>query len=228
MGAMWLLMLSASIAAALMLRSMAGARESAGDAEALLDKLALDGAAEAALFSVIFEGNRSRWTSEPRPIVIGEREVSVTLSSENGRIDINTAPLQAIAGALGRAGTAAARRDRFIAALDGERARGEVTSPAQLRALIARAQVEDACAEDLFTMVSRLPAPIANQLTARVAAALGSPQGSFAPSAAGSGGAVRIDARLAHGASLRVVSRIVGSGADPVLVHSWEYGRSCL
>lgn len=230
LAAIWLLVLAASIAAALMLRSMTAARGTAAEAEALRDKLALDGAAEAAIASLIFEGNRSAWTGAPRPVTIGGRDVAVTLSSENGRLDINKAEVRTVDAALRGVGTAAEERQRITQALAARRAAGrDYAATAELRTLLSdgAAAKSAACALDLFTLFSGLAAPAPNQMSDKLARALGMPGGGFTPENAGGGAALRIEAALPSGVGLTVVVRATGISDEPLMVHRWDYARDC-
>lgn len=225
-GAIWLLVLAGSIAAALMLRSLAGAREAAAEAEALRDKLALDGAAQAALAAMLFEGNRA---SSTRTMTIDGRTMSIVFSSENGRIDVNEAALPLIGQALRGAGLDAAAGARIVAGFGALRAaKKEIASQAELRALLARGGGEGApCIEDMFTLASRLEKPLPGETGEKVARALGMPLSGEGAAPSKSGAPLRIEASLPDGAALTAVGRITGLSQTPLTVHRWEYRRDC-
>ena len=59
-----------------------------------------------------------------------------------------------------------------------------------------------------------------------MAKALGIPAAPFSPADA-RGAALRLEARLAHGASLTVVARPTAISDEALMIHRWEYGRDC-
>lgn len=225
-GAIWLLVLAGSIAAALMLRSMADARGAAAESEALRDKLALDGAVQAALAAMLFEGDRA---SSTRTMTIDGRTIDVRFSSENGRIDANAAALPLIDQALRGAGIEAAGRGRIVAGFAAARAaKREIASQAELRALLPRGGGSGgACAEDMFTLSSRLDRPLPGQTGEKVARALGMAATGTGAAASNSGAPLRIEAALPEGAALTAIARITGLSDKPLTIHRWEYRRDC-
>lgn len=225
-GAIWLLVLAGSVAAALLLRSLATAREAAAESEALRDKLALDGAAQAALAAMLFDGDRA---STARAMTIDGRTLAVAFSSENGRIDANAAPLPLIEQALRGAGLDAAARGRILAGFAAARgAKTEIASQAELRAVLARGGGEGTpCVEDLFTLASRLEGPLPGQTGEKVARVLGMAVSGEGAAPSSSGAPLRIEASLPGGAALTAVARITGLSQAPLTVHRWEYRRDC-
>ena len=225
-GAIWLLVLAGSLAAALMLRSLAGAREAAAESEALRDKLALDGAVQAALAAMLFDGDRA---SSTRTMTIDGRTLDIAFSSENGRIDANAADLPLIEQALRGAGLDAAARGRIVQGFAAARAaKREIGSQAELRALLAGGDgATEVCVADMFTLASRLTRPLPGQTGEKVGRALGMATSGPGAAPGNSGAPLRIEATLPEGAVLTAVARITGLSQAPLSIHRWEYRRDC-
>ena len=232
-GAIWLLVLAGTIAAALMLRSVNVSRAAAAEGGLLAERLALDGAVETAFASLLFDGPRSPWASQPaNEVRIAGRTLTVTVSAENGRLDANSADPAIVASALQGLGVASGPRTRLIAALQGRRSTArEFRTAAELRALLASAAAspDDPCLEDVFTLFSRLEQPSQATMPAKLAKALGLAATTDVAGGAFSsaGGPVRVEARTSEGAGLTSVARISGATNAPVTIHRWDYRIDC-
>lgn len=223
----WLLLLGATIAAALTLRALAAGRTAAAEGEGLATELALDGAAQTVLASLLFEGPRSPWAAgAAAPLTLGGRHIQVKTASEEGRIDANTVDPAVLNAALQGVGVAAPVRERLSQAVRTRRAeRRDFTSAGEVRAWL-RSAGDTSCLDDLFTVYARLQAPSPGQMPARLARALAS-AAPERPPLLSAATPLRIEAALAGGPSLTAVARLTGLPAGPVSIHRWEYRLDC-
>ena len=200
-AAIWLLILAGSITAILMLRSLAAATAAAEHRAAVERQLALDSAIETMLADRLFNAHRSPWWTTPASgeIAIGGRRISLRVTSESGRLDVNGADPAQIDTALHGLGVAASDRTRIVARLAALRAtRRAIASLPELRALIGHARARDgACLADELTWVSGLPSPRGDQISSVLARALGGRDGAAGegtPSPPEAGAALRVEA----------------------------------
>jgi hypothetical protein len=225
----WLLLLGAAIAGALTLRALGTTRLAAADGEALTREMALDGAVQTALASLLFEGPRSPWAAPgAAPAVqVGPSAVELRVSSESGRLDANSVEPRLLSAALQGLAVAPEERERLVSAIEAARAeRREIASASELRALLRGAgAAPPECLDDVFTVYSRMATPARGQMPDRLARALGEPAGAAAAYQAG--GALRLEARLPSGGALTVVARLTGLHQSPLAVHRWEYRLDC-
>jgi hypothetical protein len=163
-------------------------------------------------------------------IDIGGRGVTVAVTSESGRLDVNEADPKLIERALAGLGVQPNVRAEFVRQIQTGRALKErVTSVAELRHLLGQSGVQGAasiCVEDQLTLSSGLPQPQPGQVSARLARALGLVVAGTAavPSA---GTAIRIEAIIAGAPRLEVVLRVTGHRDEPLAISQWDYGGGC-
>lgn len=232
-AAIWLLILIGSIAALILARSLAAARETAGDAEALRTKLTLEAAIETVTADLLINGQRSPYAMVPYEGVVdlGGRRVSVRIGSEAGKLDLNGGDLALIERVLSGLGWDGAERMQFVQQL---RARREAREPlrslneaARIAGLIHQGDTPQ-CLSAYFTVHNGRagpdPAsagPALNRLLGRPAMEL------VAPRPMASGSAVWIEARTQGGNSTRVVLRLGGLINQPATISSWGVDRGC-
>lgn len=236
-SAIWLLVLCGSIAAILMLRSIAATRESALDADAFADQALLEAAVETTFAGLLFTGGRSHAASVPASgtISIAGRDVTVDVTSENGRIDLNEYPLDKLGAALQGLGIESDDRRRIVGAVHLRRsANRPFRSHAEVAALLRGLHGPGLeCIEDEFTIFSGLSEPRPTQMSSRLARALalgqpGRDNVQAAQEPVGAGTPLRLHVRLATQSRLVVVARLTGLHPDPVSVYRWDRGAGCL
>jgi len=229
-AAIWLLILAGSITAILMLRSLSLAAGAAADGDALARRLALAGAIETALADRIFNGERSPWwlTPSESTVAIGGRRVTVRLSSESGRLDVNEADPALIDAALRGAAVAPSERARIVTRLQAFRAANRrLLSPAALDMLLAEAgAAAGSCLPDQLTTSSGMAQPRPDQMPRALARALGIAGGDslVIPEP---GAPMRVEAAEAGGAHVVAVLRMSGTPERPVVFAAWNEAPSC-
>ena len=158
---LWLLVLMASIVALMLVRANRTSDRIASERDAYRDAQALESAIQTVMADRMLNGVRSSWWPMPASgtVTIDGQAVSVTLSSEATRIDINDADLARIDDALRGVGTDAAERAALLAEFGTLRAaKRRIGSFAELEALMARHRIAPCRALD-FTLASGLTAP---------------------------------------------------------------------
>lgn len=233
-AAIWLLILAGSITAILMLRSLAGATAAAEHQDSIERQLAQDSAIETMLADRLFNGNRSAWWSTPASgeIAIGKRRISIHLSSESGRLDVNAADPAQIDKALQGLGVSSNERSRIVGRLTALRvAKRTIASLPELLALIGEAGSKDGvCLAEELTWVSGLSSPRGDQVTSRLARALGAPgdaSGESAPSPPEPGTALRVRTSEAGGPARIAIVRTSGLPDQPTSVSVWGAAAPC-
>jgi general secretion pathway protein K len=230
-AAIWLLILAGSITAILMLRSVAAATAAADQSDSVAGRLALESAIETVIADRLFNGTRSRWWLAPSEaaVPIGARQVRVRLTSESGRIDVNLADPALIDAALRGLGVRSAERGRIVARLRALRAmKRRIGSLAELGSLVAGAgAAAGTCLPDHLTYVSGLAEPRPDQMSRRLARALGRPGGASMPAGLESGAALRVEAMEAATAPIVAIVRISGAADRPVQISAWGAPSPC-
>lgn len=233
-AAIWLLILAGSIAAILMLRSLAAATAAADRSEEVERRLALESATESLLADRLFHSQGSRWWQAPTEgaIMIGEREVRLRMTSESGRLDVNNADTELIDTALRGLGVGKGGRDGILERLIALRTQKKgIRSAAELEVLLAGAAAPpDVCLSNHFTFVSGLAEPNPGHMSAALARALGGRGGARGDGAATpveGGAALRIEAAEPGGASIISIVRLVGLPDRPLEVSAWALPAQC-
>lgn len=123
-SAMWLLLLGAAIAALLMLRSMTAARELRLDDDRLSAEQADTDAVELIAADLVFDGPRSRWAQLPAngSLTLDGHTLAVTITAEDGLLDVNRAELPHIDGTLQDHHFSTAERARLLERMTAARA----------------------------------------------------------------------------------------------------------
>jgi len=233
-AAIWLLILAGSIAAILMLRSLAASTAAADRSEEVERRLALESATETLLADRLFNSQRSQWWQAPTEgaMTIGDREVRLRMTSESGRLDVNNADTELIDTALRGLGIGKGDRDRIVQRLVALRTlKKGIKSPADLDALIAGTVAPaDVCLADALTYVSGLAEPRPDQMSPALARALGGRGGARGDGAAApveGGAALRIEAAEPGGAPLVSIVRLVGFADRPLEISAWAIPTAC-
>ena len=220
-GAVWLLLLCATLVALIMLRAADENRGAIYESEQLQRVLDLDAATQTVAAELLIQGPASRWARLPAQgdVQFGTRSVAVTVTSEAGRLDLNDGDLKTIDDALLGLGCVSATRARFERALVDGRLRGRIRSTAEVDALtqVLSPTAAASCAADVFTIDGGLARPDPAQASDRLrrALALTTPEGAtpFTGSQA-----LRIVASSVTGAHRITIIRVGMTGAVPVSV----------
>jgi hypothetical protein len=215
-AAIWLLVLGGAIVAVIMVRTMTASRAAVASGVQLTDKLALDGAIDSVVADILFNGNRSRWAQLPASgsVDVGGRSVTVTISSENGLLDVTEADPKLIDGALRGFGVSARPRAAFIDQLLLRRVTKQpLRSRDELLRVIAVSGVQasgEVCLVDMLTVSSGLATPQVDQMPAKLVRAMGVVGTGARSTQVPVGGAVRILVRSGSGAVLGTIVRPIG------------------
>ncbi len=165
LAALWLLLLVGAIATFLMARSLRAATELKAEEQDLRERLVLASAIETVVADVIFNGPRSRWHMLPAsgPVDVDGMTVQVTLSPENGRLDVNEAAPELIDDLFRGIGTPSQTRSRLLAALGERRVADQpIGSFSELEAMLKSSGLDarvGSCLLEMLTPFSALPAP---------------------------------------------------------------------
>jgi hypothetical protein len=212
-----------------MFRGTAASTTAAGEGKLLKERLALDAATETVIAELVLKGPMSRWGRIPAraTVAIGDMRVTVAVTSESGRLDLNAADLATIDLALRRLGFNAAERGRFAEELQGRRdAELQISSSAEARALLATLgpPSDGSCLNDLVTVYSALDEPRRGQMPRRLGEALKDEPRSepLEP-----GAALRLEARTDDGSRQLTIIRITGLLQSPYAIVERNIGQDC-
>lgn len=211
--ALWLLLLCAAVVSLAMFRNGSQARAAANDADIVQRRLDLDAAVETIAADLLIKGPTSVWAQIPAQhgLQINGRDVSVELSSERGRLDLNSGDVATIDRALQGFGASPYERASFNAAMQSQRSRnlGNFAAAKPLLALLGSIP----CPAQLFTVYSGLTQPDETQMSSEIARALGNPgAAAMTPQAIRPGTAIRLYLRHPGGTKLETIMRLGGSG----------------
>jgi hypothetical protein len=134
---MWLLLLSGSIVALMMLKSHHRAQLVKGNAASVQAEFDADAALETVMTDLLFRGNASTWSRLPSAgaITLDGRSVSINLSAEKSRLDLALSDLNATRLYLqGR--VSPARREAFLAELQRARAQKDTVDIVRAASLL--------------------------------------------------------------------------------------------
>jgi len=227
----WLLTLGGAIAALLMLRSANDARVAVDQGQMLRSDLAAESAVETVIAELLFYGPRSRWTRVPASgnVSVDQMPVSVTLTGESGKIDINEADLQLIDNALRGFAVTATVRGQVLAGLSELRGGGgRVGSQATLVALLAPAsQSSGQCLPSYFTISSGLSVPRRDRMAPALGKALGYAETGGRPTALQAGDVLRLDVKPGSGRNLTALLRPNGIPPTPIAMIDWTWNSGC-
>lgn len=208
-AATWLLLLLGALAAVFVLRSIHASREAHAAEDQLRQRLVLESAAETVIASHLFDGPYGPWAAWPASgtVAIGNTDVAMKLSSETGRLDLNTTSPEVITRALQGMDVDADTRRAFMDGLGVQRAMGRMAHFSDLQRLAAELDAPiSACIEDAFTLYSGLKEPRTASLPTPLARAL-DVRDRNASTPPIQGDAVRVRATLSSGQSRIVVVR---------------------
>jgi hypothetical protein len=162
-------------------------------------------------------------------MTLGGRDISVRLSSESGRIDVNAADPKLIDAALNGFGIGASERGRIVDRLLALRAaKRRINSLPELEALFAYAERSGGpCLPDHFTFASALTEPRLDQISGELAHALGIKGAGTTSATVEGGAALRIEAAQAGGAPIVAIARISGLPERPLETIAWAAPAPC-
>jgi hypothetical protein len=230
--ALWLLLLCGAVVALMMLRSASRVEVNRAAAIGVQTRLDLESAVETVVADILLRGPQSQWARSPArgSMEIAGHSVTVEVSSEAGRLDLNDGDTAIIGRALQGLGVAASQREAFIAALQQLRVQQHrITNSAEVDRLEATSGIASAlCIDDDLTLFSGLSRPSEMVMPAELAHALAVPQaGGGPPTAISPGTAIRIRARSGQGASLLAVVRPIGTQDRIYDVLRWTEHPGC-
>jgi general secretion pathway protein K len=219
-GAIWLLVLCASIAAILTLRARHQYVAASAEERQLRNTLLLDAALETVTADILLKGRSSAWALLPAEgrISIGGKDVQVRITSEAGRLDVNEADEALLGRAFQGLGVDPADRTRIVARLIARRlAKKPVTSWDDLHFVLAGRSGAAAlpCLEDELTMYSGLPVPDPASMPEGLNRALGKAAGDRPRAPLASGTPLRLEFSLPSRAALTAWVRVTGLGEQP-------------
>lgn len=231
-GAIWLLMLCASIAAILMLRGLNEGKAAKTQATSMATRFALESAVETAAADILFNGQRSHWALLPAEsaVPISDRTIQVRVSNEVGRLDLNDANPEEVASALQGFGFAAAERQPLLDELEQRHiANHRLQTWAEVPMILAKLpadRLRSTCLVRELTLYSGLAAPRPNQVSPELGHALGLAT-SAEPALPDPGSALRFEAFSQDGARLLEVLRITGTIGRPITILRREFNPPC-
>jgi len=231
-GAIWLLMLCASIAAILMLRGLNEGKAAKTQATSMATGFALESAIETAAADILFNGQRSHWALLPAEsaVPISDRTIQVRVSSEVGRLDLNDASSEEISSALQGFGFTLAERQPLLDELQRRHiANHRLQSWAEVPMILVKLpadRLRTTCFIRELTLYTGLPAPRPNQVSPELGHALGLAT-SAEPALPDPGSALRFEAVSQDGARLLEVLRITGTIGRPITILRREFNPPC-
>ncbi|MEP2103755.1 MAG: hypothetical protein ABJP02_16615 [Parasphingorhabdus sp.] len=230
--AVWLLLLGASIVAIIMVHNLRYSEELSFEREMIKIGDAQESAVETIIADILFNGPRSQFallpaTSEYR---IDGVSMQVSVSNENGKIDLNQADLELIRRALQGLGVSGVPREKFVMLVrQGRYTEHPFRSMIDVSSAFAQAGIgttDGFCPEQYFTAFSGLSQPQSNQMDPRLSKALGeassSDQQRFRP-----GNALRLEIVAEKGLPLVAVVRTSGLIDRSHSVLDWGVGAGC-
>ncbi|MEP2990031.1 MAG: hypothetical protein ABJN65_01165 [Parasphingorhabdus sp.] len=230
--AMWLLLLGASIVALLMLKNLGRGEEISFEREQLQIQYVQESAVETVVADMLFNGPRGEFVLLPAKTsyIIDGTQVTVRVTSESGKIDVNQADPSLIDRALRGFGISALQRQSFISQIKVERANGRLfQSNGDVESAMEKSGIIDRdgfCVSRYFTVYSGLASPQTNQMDAPLARALGQPT-LEAAGKAGTGAAMKIEITSDGNAPLNVIIRTSGLVSQSHSVLDWRYAANC-
>jgi len=236
LAVIWLLVLAGSVTGWLMLRAQTLSLEAKADGTIEQDRRALEAAIDTVVADRIIKGGTSSWSraSAQGTINIDGTPIFVRSTGENGRLDLLRADLAYIDRALQGLGLGAQQRRAVLGTIAMARSSGRGTmNLAEIRSIIDE-DITPAgsgpCLADMFTAVSHLQQPQADQMPEPLARALAIPGQAAEPG----GGALlapvapqRIEASTAKGMTVAAVIRVIGQVGNGYQTLGWFSGRLC-
>jgi general secretion pathway protein K len=232
-AAIWLLVLGGSIVSILMVRTMAASRVVVTDGTDTRSRFALKSAVDTVIADILFSGPRSQWAALPAEgaIAIDNQMIEVTVTSDNGRVDVNEADPKLIDATLREQGVSATSRKAVVDQLLSRRAlKQPVTSIPDLDRVLSGAgsiSPGSSCLGDAFTMSSGMTVPELNKAPAIVVRALGSPTGAGSSPRASAMDLLRINVRTSVGVRRVALARTTGQKGTAALFVQWSDGSVC-
>ncbi len=229
-SAIWLLLLGASIIALIMVHNVNQAEKISTLQENMQITDAQDSAIETIVADILFNGPRSEFALLPRETTyqLNGVDMKVTVSNENGKIDLNQADIKLSERALQGLGINNIQRQKIVDLLQQKRKSDQTfSSMADVEALFRQASIEnDFCPARYFTIFSGLPQPQPNQMEQSLAKALG--QASLMrPTRFRTGNALRIEIQAETRLPLVATLRTSGLLDRPYTMLDWENRQFC-
>lgn len=231
-SAIWLLLLGAAVVALIQFTVLNRAKNLAFDKEQIGQRLALETAYETAVADLLFNGPRSEFSKLPATAnyTLNGKSMTIHVSSESGKLDINDADLALIDRALMGLGVDATKRSALQGLLLNKRsstsARLASSEIEQLLQEVGLGPNSGQCIDRFFTAHSGLERPTKGQMPPELSQAIGEPN---TPTQAGiqPGQALEIVIRAQSFQPLKAVVRISGRLDHPVELLDWKLSEEC-
>jgi general secretion pathway protein K len=197
-------------------------------------RLRLESAIQLVIADILLNGPASRWSLLPSngDLSVDGARVAVSVSSENGRLDLNEVDLPTLDTALRGFGLSARARDKITAALRAKRTQAQrLVGWADAIRVLAPATTEggeELCIAHEVTIYSGLSKPDERFLSPDLARALGRASTSTGIGRIEPGIPVRIVAKLESGLALSAVVRLTGELVRPYDISRLDSLPDCL
>lgn len=233
----WLLLLGAALVSAIQLATIASVEEQAFDQKQIERELAMESAFETAMADILFYGNGGAFRQLPATTnyQIDGFSLTVHISGENGKLDLNQAEPALIDRALRGFDIPSSQRESIIDAILAKRGNDvRIQTVADIEQIFGVNGVElsspfgsgDFCPSRFFTPFSGLAQPSTVGMEPRLARALNLiPAGQTSEFQTGQVNRVRIEAR--DGPPLITYIRITGNLDQPVKIIDWGHYPAC-
>lgn len=231
-SAIWLLLLGAAVVAVIQLMVLDRAKSTAFDKAQLKHRLALETAYETAVADMLFNGPRSAFAKLPAETsyTLNGKAITVRMSAESGRLDVNKADLTLIDQALMGLGVNNPERTAFLGVLTSARNKvAGIATTDDLDAALRETGLDSNygfCMAQYLTVHSGLPRPLAGQMPTELARAIGEPDLST-NAGVQPGSALRIAIAALGGPPLVVVVRITARLDQAADVLDWSAAATC-
>lgn len=237
-SAIWLILLGAAIVSVISLTVLNNAQLYAQERDNVRSRLAIESAYETVVADILFNGPRSNFAALPASTDYNLTGVSmkVEVSSENGKLDVNSADPALIERALMGLGVASANRSQFLNfyRLRREQSKtllsiADIEAEMQSAGIISDTGSSGAnaiCISQFFTAHSGLAQPESAHSSARLNRALNIAN-NVGTNRVRLGSPLRIKIKAETGLPLIAVIRISGNLEDPVTILDWYYATDC-
>ncbi len=227
--ALWLLLLCGSVVALTMARNSSRAQVVRTEATELQQRLDFEAAIDTIVADLVVQGPASPWAQLPSegPVTVDGRTLHVAISSEAGRLDLNSGDIATIDRALQGLGAAGSDRAAFRTAIEGTRADGKrfmgFSDAAPILALLHSLP----CPARWFTLYSGLTQPDETQTDDELARAMGRTGSSgFGRQPMKPGTPLRLNLQHPDGSSLQTIIRVGGPNRPYDVLH-WARSIQC-
>lgn len=236
-SAIWLLLLGASIVAAISLLVLRQSEDFAFERQEIQRKLALESAYQTVIADILFNGPRSSFAILPANDIYNLNGVRMTIKivSETGKVDINNADSALVERVMRGLQIPSSSRNQYLS-LYRKRLNDNITinNIADLEKEMQRSDIKLAtssdinsglCVSQFFTAHSGLSQPSSVHSPSELNRALSAPHTGGARLRMGD--AIHITITPDKGLALIAIVRITGRLDNPVAILDWRYENDC-